>query len=41
MIQYISGKIPYYGTSSSNIHSWKIALNCGFSPVWIEAYSKD
>ena len=35
------GKIPYYGTSSSNIHSWKIALNCGFSPVWIEAYSKD
>jgi len=35
------GKIPYYGTSSSNIHSWKIALNCGFYPVWIEAGSKD
>lgn len=30
------GKIPYYGTSLSNIHSWKIALNCGFSPFWID-----
>jgi len=35
------GMIPYYGTSLSNIHSWKIALNCGFSPVWIEIGSKD
>ncbi len=30
------GKIPYYGTSLSNIHSWKIALNCGFVPFWID-----
>ena len=30
------GKLPYYGTSLSNIHSWKIALSCGFVPVWVE-----
>jgi len=30
------GKIPYYGTSLSNIYSWSIALNSGFTPVWIE-----
>jgi RimJ/RimL family protein N-acetyltransferase len=29
-------KIPFYGTSLSNLHSWNIALNSGFSPVWIE-----
>ena len=29
-------KIPFYGTSLSNLHSWGIALNSGFSPAWIE-----
>jgi GNAT superfamily N-acetyltransferase len=29
-------KIPFYGTSLSNLHSWGIALNSGFSPSWIE-----
>ena len=30
------GKIPYYGTGLSNIHSQRIALKCGFLPVWID-----
>jgi hypothetical protein len=30
------GKIPFYGTSLSNLHSWGIAINSGFTPVWIE-----
>ena len=30
------GVIPFYGTSLSNIHSWNIALNCGFYPAWVE-----
>ena len=30
------GHIPFYGTSLSNYHSWNIALNCGFRPVWVE-----
>jgi len=30
------GKIPFYGTSLSNLHSWSIALNSGFTPVWVE-----
>jgi len=30
------GKIPFYGTSLSNYHSWNIALNSGFRPVWVE-----
>jgi RimJ/RimL family protein N-acetyltransferase len=29
-------KIPFYGTSLSNLYSWHIALNSGFTPVWIE-----
>lgn len=33
------GAIPYYGTSLSNIGSWKIALASGFLPMWIEAES--
>jgi len=27
---------PFYGTSLSNLYSWGIALNSGFTPVWIE-----
>ena len=30
------GKIPFYGTSLSNLASWGIALNSGFYPAWIE-----
>ena len=30
------GKIPFYGTSLSNLASWGIALNSGFFPTWIE-----
>ena len=30
------GKIPYYGTSLSNLHSWRIALRSGFTPAWVE-----
>ena len=35
------GAIPYYGTSLSNIRSWKIALSCGFVPTWIETESRE
>ncbi|MCL2427035.1 MAG: GNAT family N-acetyltransferase [Oscillospiraceae bacterium] len=37
----IRGKIPYYGTSLSNLHSWNIAINCGFIPSWIEVATKE
>lgn len=30
------GDIPFYGTGLANYHSWNIALNCGFRPVWVE-----
>lgn len=30
------GDIPFYGTGFANYHSWNIALNCGFRPVWVE-----
>ena len=31
------GAIPYYGTSLSNLRSWKIALASGFKPAWVES----
>ena len=34
------GNIPFYGTSLSNYHSWNIALNSGFKPVWVEIGAK-
>ncbi|MBQ2755385.1 MAG: GNAT family N-acetyltransferase [Oscillospiraceae bacterium] len=34
------GQIPFYGTSLSNYHSWNVALNSGFRPVWVEIGSK-
>ena len=34
------GAVPYYGTSLSNLASWKLALACGFRPAWIETESK-
>ncbi len=34
------GDIPFYGTSLSNLHSWNIALNCGFRPAWVEIEAK-
>ncbi len=30
------GDIPFYGTTLSNLHSWKIAIKCGFRPAWVE-----
>jgi len=35
------GKVPFYGTSLSNLHSWGIALNSGFSPAWVEIQTKE
>ena len=35
------GKIPFYGTSVSNINSKNVAINAGFFPVWAEVYSKN
>jgi predicted GNAT family acetyltransferase len=35
------GRIPYYSTSQSNIYSQNIAMNCGFFPAWVEAYSTE
>lgn len=34
------GDIPFYGTSLSNLHSWNIALKCGFRPAWVETGCK-
>ena len=33
------GAIPFYGTSLSNIGSWKVALGSGFYPMWVEIAS--
>lgn len=35
------GKIPFYGTVVSHIHSQNIAVNAGFFPAWAELYSKE
>ena len=32
--------VPFYGTSLSNLGSWKIALKCGFYPAWVETETK-
>lgn len=34
------GKVPFYGTVESHIHSQNIAINAGFFPAWAELYSK-
>lgn len=34
------GAIPFYGTSTGNIHSANVALNSGFAPAWTEIGSK-
>ena len=34
------GAVPYYGTSLSNIASWKTALASGFIPSWIEVETR-
>lgn len=33
------GKIPFYGTVESHIHSQNIAVRTGFFPAWAEAYT--
>lgn len=35
------GAIPYYGTSLSNLPSWKTALACGFAPAWVETEARE
>ena len=35
------GAIPYYGTSLSNLGSWKTALGSGFVPAWVETESRE
>ena len=35
-----AGKLPYYGTSSSNVPSMRTALAAGFKPTWIEVLSR-
>ena len=35
------GALPYYGTSLSNIASWRVALACGFLPAWVEAEARE
>ncbi len=35
------GAIPYYGTSLSNLPSWKTALASGFEPAWVEAEASE
>ena len=34
------GKVPYYGTSFSNLCSQRVALNAGFKPAWVELLSE-
>lgn len=34
------GALPYYGTSLSNITSWRVALASGFLPAWVEAEAR-
>ena len=38
---YRRGAIPYYGTSLSNIASWKTTISCGFVPAWVETESRE
>ena len=35
------GALPYYGTSLSNLGSWKTALGSGFSPAWVEVETRE
>lgn len=35
------GAIPYYGTSLSNLGSWKIALSSGFEVAWVESEAQE
>ena len=35
-----AGKLPYYGTSASNIPSMRTALAVGFKPTWVEVLSR-
>ena len=35
------GAVPYYGTSLSNLPSWRIALGSGFYPLWVETEARE
>lgn len=34
------GKLPFYSSSLSNLHSQSIALRCGFRPAWVDISAK-
>ena len=34
------GALPFYGTSLSNLGSWRVALGSGFYPAWVEAEAR-
>ncbi len=34
------GALPFYGTSLSNIGSWRTAIDSGFIPAWVEVESR-
>ena len=34
------GKVPYYGTSMSNLASQRVAANTGFEVAWVELLSE-
>ena len=35
-----AGKLPYYGTTNSNVPSMRAALAAGFKPTWVEVLSR-
>ena len=34
------GKVPYYGTSMSNLASQRVAANAGYEVAWVELLSE-
>jgi predicted GNAT family acetyltransferase len=36
-----AGRVPYYSTAVSNVHSIALAASLGYWPVWTELYARD